>query len=133
MVPHLWIGELPSCLEADYLEQANIQWVVSCLRNPPVPPKGISLAESDSTREIPDDHRMVVPINDDDDAPAYIYFALANKFIANALQEEWEADPEPYEEVDDHAIDGLTLRDGRPGLWSSRTEGSVLVLSLIHI
>ncbi|WFC97137.1 hypothetical protein MBRA1_003803 [Malassezia brasiliensis] len=126
VVPKLWIGELPSCLTPDYLEHANIKWIVSCMRNPPAPPP---IPEADGgTRTIPQDHVLVIPIDDQEDTPAYIYFSQCNKFLANALHDSWEDDEEPTEDTQDpHLIEGLTLRQGRPGLWSPHTEGSVLV------
>lgn len=127
VVPRLWIGELPSCLTPDYLERANIRWIVSCLRNPPAPPAEIR-DEHGGTRSIPKERVFVVPIDDLEDAPAYIYFSQCNHFLANALQESWIADPEPTVDAqDDHYIEGLTLRDGHPGLWTPKGDGSVLV------
>ena len=126
VVPKLWIGELPSCLTPDYLAHANIHWIVSCMRNPPAPPP---IPEADgSTRTIPEDHVLVIPMDDQEDTPAYIYFSQCNKFLANALHDSWEDDEEPTEDTQDpHYIEGLTLRNGRPGLWSPHAEGAVLV------
>lgn len=126
VVPKLWIGELPSCLTPDYLAHANIHWIVSCMRNPPTPP---SIPEADgSTRTIPQDHVLVIPMDDQEDTPAYIYFSQCNKFLANALHDSWEDDEEPTEDTQDpHYVEGLTLRQGRPGLWSPHAEGAVLV------
>ncbi|KAI3623478.1 YVH1 [Malassezia furfur] len=128
VVPKLWIGELPSCLTPDYLAHANIHWIVSCMRNPPAPPP---IPEANgSTRIIPEDHVLVIPMDDQEDTPAYIYFSQCNKFLANALHDSWEDDEEPTEDTQDpHYIEGLTLRNGRPGLWSPHAEGAVLMVA----
>lgn len=126
-MPNLWIGELPSCLSPDYLEHANIHNVVTCHRNAPSPPYEVGDGKN-GPRWITKDHVFLVPLDDADDAPAYIYFTQCNRFISNALQESWEADPEPFEDIqNDHYVEGLTLREGRPGLWSSQSKKGVLV------
>ncbi|WFC97488.1 hypothetical protein MYAM1_000202 [Malassezia yamatoensis] len=127
VVPKLWIGDLSASLTPSYLDAANVHWIISCMRNPPAFPSEIPTAD-DHTRSIPKENMLVIPIDDQDDTPIYIYFDKCNRFIAEALREEWIPNNDPAETIaPEDSIEGLTLRNGQPGLWRSQAPGSVLV------
>ena len=127
VVPKLWVGDLSASLAPSYLEAANVHWIVSCMRNPPAFPSEIPTAGG-HTRSIPKENMLVIPIDDQDDTPVYIYFDKCNRFIADALKEEWIPNHDPPETISpEDYIEGLTLRNGQPGLWRSEAPGSVLV------
>ncbi|WFD07428.1 hypothetical protein MVES1_002792 [Malassezia vespertilionis] len=122
IVQHLWIGELDSCMTSDYLGKANVTRIVSCMRNPPSPPAKIPVEGSAAVRSISPADIFVVPFDDLDESPMYVYFGKVNRFIAEGLQEKWN----PMDRHDDEEIEGLTMRDGKHGVWTSRAPGSVL-------
>ncbi|WFD31878.1 hypothetical protein MSPP1_002918 [Malassezia sp. CBS 17886] len=131
VVPHLWVGELPSCLSPEYLEAANVHHVVSCMRTPPRVPSGIPVQSGNGghaeTRQIKDEDQFVVHVDDDDEAPLFVYFGLCNRFISGRLQEEWLPDDGDAHDAEDPAIEGLTMRNGERGLWHAKSDTSVLV------
>ncbi|WFD41571.1 hypothetical protein MPSI1_000202 [Malassezia psittaci] len=129
VVPKLWVGDLSASVAPSYLEAANVHWILSCMRSPPAFPSEIP-TEDGHTRSIPKENMLVIPIDDQDDTPVYIYFDKCNRFIADALKEEWIPNDDSQETISpEDYIEGLTLRNGQPGLWRAQASGSVLIVA----
>lgn len=127
IVPQLWVGELESSFTRDYLAQARITKVISVMRSPPKPPSAIPA--DGCVRSFAPEDVMVVPIDDRDDAPIFLYFGLCNRFIEQQLREKWVCDEDGAvaKPDDEYAIEGLTQRRGCLGAWKSASDGSVLI------
>lgn len=87
IIPHLWVGDLTSSLDPEYLSHADIRRVVSCVRAQPKLPENIPTEES--YRHIPKEDVLFLPLEDLEESPIYLYFGLCNRFIAAGLDETW--------------------------------------------
>lgn len=82
IVPHLYIGSLPTCLEMTSLRQSHIKSIVSCMYDPP------SLPES---YDIKDENLLNVPVDDVEDIPIFLYFGQCCRFLEQRLHDSNEA------------------------------------------
>ena len=80
VAPRIWIGELPLCLTENCIQRAHITAVVSCMIDPPLSPSFIR-----------DNNTLNVPVNDTVDAPIYLYFSQAHRFIQEHLERDLNA------------------------------------------
>ncbi|PWY99261.1 hypothetical protein BCV70DRAFT_200843 [Testicularia cyperi] len=147
VVPGLWVGGLRAAMDKEYLSQAGVTHIITCMKQRlPVPstlPDGRKITEKEMKQ---------VRLDDDEKAPILVHFASCNEFISNALEEEWVPDEDQDEDQDSSAQDGATppstdspasdrkvagdvdllvqgrqKRDGKWGHWQTTGTGTVLV------
>ncbi|KAJ9475613.1 Tyrosine-protein phosphatase YVH1 [Pseudozyma hubeiensis] len=131
VLPGLWVGGVRAAMDVDYLSQAGITHMITCMKQQiPVPPP---LADG---RTITRAEMKHVRIDDDEKAPILVHFAGCNELISSQLEEEWTADDqdelpeeqqeESYDEVE-QLVQGRQKRNGKWGTWSTTGSGTVLI------
>ncbi|GAC97773.1 hypothetical protein PHSY_005360 [Pseudozyma hubeiensis SY62] len=131
VLPGLWVGGVRAAMDVDYLSQAGITHMITCMKQQiPVPPP---LADG---RTITRAEMKHVRIDDDEKAPILVHFAGCNELISNQLEEEWTADDqdessgeqqeESHDEVE-QLVQGRQKRNGKWGTWSTTGSGTVLI------
>ncbi|EPQ27289.1 uncharacterized protein PFL1_05212 [Pseudozyma flocculosa PF-1] len=137
IIPGLWIGGLTSALSIDYLTQAGVTHIISCMKQRLPPPPTLL-----DGRTIPASNMRQVRVDDVEQAPILAHFASCNDFISEVLKEEWvpSADddgdgddvpsPASGEKVAgelDLLVQGRQKRNGKWGHWQTTGDGTVLV------
>lgn len=132
VIPGLWIGGLTSALSIDYLTQAGITHIITCMKQRLPPPPTLL-----DGRQITPEHMHHVRLDDVEQAPILAHFTSCNQFIANVLQEAWvpEDESEPSSSGSDEKVlgdvdllvQGRQRRNGKSGHWQTNGHGSILV------
>lgn len=131
VLPGLWVGGVRAAMDVDYLSQAGITHMITCMKQQiPVPPP---LADG---RTITRAEMKHVRIDDDEKAPILVHFAGCNELISSQLEEEWTADDQDesaqkqqessYDEVE-QLVQGRQKRNAKWGTWSTTGSGTVLI------
>ncbi|KAN0062948.1 tyrosine protein phosphatase yvh1 [Thecaphora frezii] len=154
IIPGLWIGGLSSALSIEYLTQAGITHIITCMKQRLPPPPTLL-----DGRTISPSKMRQVRVDDVEQAPILAHFASCNEFIADVLQEEWVADESqagsgdgngdgkdnennndkqptnvPSPSLDQKLagdenllVQGRQKRNGRSGHWQTTGSGTVLI------